>query len=405
MSNNGHPEDEAAPEWSPEVGQLAGLELADEQRPESPEVGQLAELELAGEHGGDERPTESGDNKRDGRREWEKDDSKAGVPATLSARARAFAIGVGLAALAAGGVAIYTTSVEAGPVALLVVGVILLFTGLVGLIPSKLSGGGIDVTFIAAEIRKGTIGVKRVNKVDTNDLDVALRKVTLDPRDAVKLFRLAESLRSKVDRYIGVEGVDEVPAEALNLLARSYALLEDWTEAAHYYGLYVQKKPNDWQAQFAKGRMYANVAQQTDGNSPAKREMNLAALAAYQAALARLPERKVKADPDIHSQFLTHQGAMKKRLGRLDEAQYDVTLGYHLARAGKLKADAAYNLAGIYSLMGRKNLALQFAKQAASLGSGCRILGHLDDYFKSLRHDREFKELVKELKVDCTRRR
>ena len=181
---------------------------------------------------------------------------------------------MGLAALAAGGVAIYTTSVEAGPVALLVVGVILLFTGLVGLIPSKLSGGGIDVTFIAAEIRKGTIGVKRVNKVDTNDLDVALRKVTLDPRDAVKLFRLAEALRSKVDRYIGVEGVDEVPAEALNLLARSYALLEDWAEAAHYYGLYVQRKPNDWQAQFAEEEL-SNVAQQTDGNSSAKREMNL----------------------------------------------------------------------------------------------------------------------------------
>ena len=256
-----------------------------------------------------------------------------------------------------------------------------------------------------AEIRKETIGVRRVNKVNTNDLDVALRKVTLDPRDAVKLFRRAESLRSKVDRVIGVEGIDDVPAEALNLLARSYALLEDWAEAAHYYDLYVQKRPSGWEAQFARGRMYANVAQHTDANSRAKRESNLAALAAHQAALARLPEKKVKSDPDTQSQFLTHQGAMKKRLGRLDEAQYDVTLGYHMARAAKVKGDAAYNLAGIFCLMGKKNLALQFARQAASLGTGCRILGHLDDYFKNLRHDREFNQLAKELKVDCTRRR
>ena len=289
--------------------------------------------------------------------------------------------------------------------ALLVVGVLLLLTGLVGLIPSKQSGSGIDVTFAVAEIRKETIGVRRVNKVNTNDLDVALRKVTLDPRDAVKLFRRAESLRSKVDRVIGVEGIDDVPAEALNLLARSYALLEDWAEAAHYYDLYVQKRPSGWEAQFARGRMYANVAQHTDANSRAKRESNLAALAAHQAALARLPEKKVKSDPDTHSQFLTHQGAMKKRLGRLDEAQYDVTLGYHLARAASLKGDAAYNLAGIFSMMGKKNLALQFARQATSLGSGCPILGHLDDYFKNLRHDREFKQLVKDLRVDCTRRR
>jgi len=191
----------------------------------------------------------------------------------------------------------------------------------------------------------------------------------------------------------------------LKILARSYALLEDWAVAAEYYDLYVRKAPSDWRAHFARGRMYANVAQETDANSPAKRETNLAALAAYQAALARLPEKKVKSDPDTHSQFLTHQGAMKKRLGRLDEAQYDVTLGYHLARAAKLKGDAAYNLAGIFSLMGRRNLALQYARQAASLGSGWRILGHLDDYFKNLRHDREFNELVKTLKVDCTRRR
>ena len=70
---------------------------------------------------------------------------------TINGWWRACAVALGLACLGSGGVAVFVTHLEAGPVALLAVGLVLLLIGAGGRLPSRLKVGESEATWEAVE--------------------------------------------------------------------------------------------------------------------------------------------------------------------------------------------------------------------------------------------------------------
>ena len=95
---------------------------------------------------------------------------------------------------------------------------------------------------------------------------------------------------------------------------------------------------------------------------------------------------------------------MKKRLGRLREAKADAEIALtlaktdlaegHLAEADYDHIDPVYNLACIEAMLGNHEAALRHIAELSRLGATYRIPGHLNDYFKDLRDDPEFRSLL-----------
>jgi tetratricopeptide (TPR) repeat protein len=162
-----------------------------------------------------------------------------------------------------------------------------------------------------------------------------------------------------------------------------YLAQRDWARAAQYLEYYVQLTDADWETYFALG--VANM------NMRAGQKSDLRALMAYDHAIAIIPP---DASASLRARLYSYRAAAKKRLGRLEEARSDAIIAKSLAGKGYEFVDATYNLASIEAMMGNRDAALTQLRELAQLGGLRLVLGHIDDYFSSLKDDPEFQELL-----------
>lgn len=172
------------------------------------------------------------------------------------------------------------------------------------------------------------------------------------------------------------------PPPALLEAAKGLMAEHRWGEAARYLEEYVISV-DDWQVYWSLG-----VAR---GNEHGGASSDLSALRAYGEAIALSPET---ADPNNMARLFSYKGAMLKRLGRLDEAEFDLLLAKRIATRKFEMVDIAYNLACVYAMMGRKHDALGAIRSLKSLGGIRMVLSHLDDYFNNLKGDVDFRREI-----------
>jgi len=297
---------------------------------------------------------------------------------------------LGLAGVGSGGVAVFVTRVEAGPVALIAGGVLFVFMSLSGVMPTRVKIGDAEAEWqreVEESVERIERKVPEVGAVlDSGgaSLEAILSGKAPEPgpdlmRAGVQVGSLAEDVRVLEEKA----GRDTVPADALLEIGRWYLAQQEWAEGARYLDAYVNRAEADWETYFALGVANANrrEGERTDR----------AALRAYDEAMMRLPS-----DPpvDLTARLYSHRSGMKKRLGRLREAKADAEIAKQLAQNRHEQIDATYNLACIEAMLGHRDAALLHVAELSRLGSGGLVRGHLDDYFSSLRDDPEFQRLV-----------
>jgi tetratricopeptide (TPR) repeat protein len=201
--------------------------------------------------------------------------------------------------------------------------------------------------------------------------------------EIAELVDKIEDLVRRVGETEDRESDEPFPAETRLEVARGMLAQRRWHDAALMLDEYVSVRPEDWDAQFARGAAYANSRAGTDAD--------LSALRAFNEALAFVPRSEAH---DWLPRFFGYRGAMLKRLGRYDEAENDLRIARRIATNSDDRNDADYNLAAIYALTGRRNEAIELIKALA----GTRFIGgiksHADDYFDSIKDDPEFIALV-----------
>jgi Flp pilus assembly protein TadD len=225
---------------------------------------------------------------------------------------------------------------------------------------------------------------------------------TLDTKEAVA--RLSVELRSAIDSHLGelrglvekreaiADGGDPEP-EVMLQLGQGYMATGHWQLAGQYFDKYVSENPGDWEAQYVRGVAYANAR--------AGRETNLAALRAYNEAIAFGMELGTGLPDAYRARLFIYRGAILKRLGRTDEAEADLNFGLTLATADYEKMDAVYNLACVYAMRHDKPRLLGAFNEAQTLlgrqyiAEGMRA--HMHDYFAAYSHDKEFLKALEQL--------
>jgi tetratricopeptide (TPR) repeat protein len=307
---------------------------------------------------------------------------------TLSRWWRAVAVALGAAGLGAGGVAVFVTKLEAGPVALLAVGFLFLIVGMSGRLPNRLKIGENEAEWITESKERIRQQVPQVGALldasGASSLDVISSGRSPKPSPeldeaAVKVGSLAEEVRwleSKAGRRT-------VPPEALLEIGRLYLAQQDWARGAQYLEYYVQLTDADWEIYFSLG--VANL------NMRAGKKSDLRALMALDHAIAIMPP---DAPRHLRARLYSYRATAKKRLGRLEEAKSDAEIAKSLADRSYELIDATYNLAGIEAMLGHRDAALTQLRELAQLGSLSQVRGHLNDYFSSLKDDPDFQELV-----------
>ena len=306
----------------------------------------------------------------------------------LSRGWRAVAVALGVAGLGAGGVAVFVTKLEAGPVALLAVGFLFLVVGMSGRLPNRLKIGESEAAWDTEKskerIRQEAPQVGALLDAGGASLEAISSGHSPEPgpeldEAAVKAGSLAEEVRLLESKA----GRRAVPPEALLEIGRLYLAQQDWARGAQYLEYYVQLTDADWEVYFSLG--VANL------NMRAGKKSDLRALMALDHAIAIIP-------PDaplyLRARLYSYRATAKKRLGRLEEAKSDAEIAKSLADRSYELIDATYNLAGIEAMLGHRDAALTQLRELAQLGSLNQVRGHLDDYFKSLKDDPEFQELV-----------
>ena len=306
---------------------------------------------------------------------------------------------LGTAGVGSGGAAVFLTRVEAGPVALIAGGVLFLFLALGGVMPTRLKIGDTEAEWqelaeSVANIQRQVPEVGALLDSGGASLDAILsgRVPAADPglvQAGVRVGALAEDVRMLEAKA----GQDLVPPDALLEIGRWYLAQQDWITGAKYLDAYVKRVEADWETYFTLAVAYANSRQgeRTD------RE----ALRAYDEAMMRWP-----ADPPVGmtARLYSHRAAMKKRLGRLREAKADAEIALKLVETDLAETDltetsyenvdAIYNLASIEAMLGNREAALHYVAELSRLGATYLILGHLNNYFSTLRDDPEFRELL-----------
>ena len=297
---------------------------------------------------------------------------------------------LGLAGVAAGGAAVFLTHVEAGPVALIAGGVLFLFMALGGVLPTHLRFGQTEAKFLR-EVKESRIRVEQTapevgTLLDAGGASVArllAGDIPVPNEDLLQAGVVVGSLQENVDLIEAKAGLEAVPAQALLALSRWHMTRSDWVQAARYLDAYVSLSEASWEDYFTLGVAHMN----TRGGPQTDRR----ALRAYDEAIARLP-----ASPplDLTARLYSYRAAAKKRLHRLDEARADAEIARRLAESEYEHIDATYNLAGIEAMLGNHDAAMRHITELAQLGAADLVLGHLDDYFSSLREDDEFRRVV-----------
>jgi hypothetical protein len=227
---------------------------------------------------------------------------------------------------------------------------------------------------LAAQLRRrlGGIGI----------VDLASGVAERPPDDS--LHGLTESLG--VLQFMAEEesptGYSPDPAAQFEL-ARGLLAEQAWPLAAEMLDRYTRSKPEDWEAQYARGVAHAN--------SRAGESANLAALHAYNDALVFVPRAHANAWlPRLYA----YRGAMLKRLDRLAESESDLLLARRLASGGDERNDISYNLAAVYAMSGKAPEALSEIRSLVGTPFIEAIQAHSDDYFESLADNEDFQALV-----------
>ena len=172
--------------------------------------------------------------------------------------------------------------------------------------------------------------------------------------------------------------VNSVDPETDLEIAKAHMAQGNWRAAAERLDRYVESNPDSFEVQFLRGVAWANT-----------REANVPALRAYNEAVALVPT----GSPDLESvRPFVYRGAVLKRLGRLKEAQNDLSLALdRLQGADAYEADdARYNLACIAAMEGDKVTMMRHLRSIRRVPEyQLAVCGHLKDYFERFAHDSE----------------
>jgi len=296
----------------------------------------------------------------------------------------------GTAGVSSGGVAVFVAHVEAGPVALIAAGVLFMFIAISGVLPTRLKIGDNEAEWqqeiaeTAASIQRQVPEVGALLDSGGASSEAILSGKTPEQgpilvQAGLRVGSLAEEVRSLEAKA----GPDAVPPGALLEIGKWYLAQQDWATASRYLDAYVQRVDATWDTYFMLGVAYTN---RRDGE-----RTDRAALRAYDEAMMRLPDDP---PPNLTARLYSYRAAIKKRLRRLREAKADAEIALQLAEGGYEQVDATYNLAGIEAMLGNRDAALRYVADLSRLGAVPLVLGHLDDYFASLRDDPEFRSLI-----------
>lgn len=194
-----------------------------------------------------------------------------------------------------------------------------------------------------------------------------------------------ESVKATVQQFdqLRAETVPVIEPEIRSAIATNALLDRDYEFAAQQFQK-VATTGGNWRAYFAQGISLAN---QRGGA-----ETDLAAARAYGEAIALAPNDLPQ---DTRSKLFVYRGAMFKRLGRLLEAEADLSIGLELAQSARAKLDAQYNLSGVLAQIGKEEEALELLQEVCK-DSGYRsaVASHRKDYYARLANNYRFISLL-----------
>ncbi|CAB9506497.1 expressed unknown protein [Seminavis robusta] len=143
------------------------------------------------------------------------------------------------------------------------------------------------------------------------------------------------------------------------------------------------EQQQDWEDYFIQGLHHAN---RRNG-----RESDKQALYYYSLCKATMPDYL---PPNEKARLITYHAAILKRLGRLDEAESELSLALKLATQHDEIADALYNMAGVLSMKGETSQALDCLEKMVER-QPWRRLPHA--YFFNVWHEPRFQALQRRI--------
>jgi tetratricopeptide (TPR) repeat protein len=177
--------------------------------------------------------------------------------------------------------------------------------------------------------------------------------------------------------------VDSIRAEAEFSVAKALMAEGRWSKAAEHFGNYLKGRPDDWEGYFSLGYCH--------GKSRLGQVSDAASLQAYEKAYALAP---ANLEPNIRARLLVYRAAIKKRLGRLDEAERELIRGRDLATESEERQDAQYHLASIYAMTDRHEMAIDLVRELRNTPYIASIWSHLGDYFHGIADLPAFREAL-----------
>lgn len=231
-------------------------------------------------------------------------------------------------------------------------------------------------------------------------VDALLKQEGLDPSALVAGKRLSEStneLQGTVKRLTAEMQETVLKLETLGgrmnegkaaSAARTIAMAEmasgRYNDAASQYDTLAASGSATWEDHLSRGVAHANAGQ--------GRISDIAALRSYSDAIALAPE---ELDQNRRARLFTYRAAMLKRLGRLAEAEHDLSISIDLAKAEYERLDAHYNLACIYAMQGRgEEMYEQLSKLQGSRRFLAGVAGHLHDYFAKFKTESRLQSIL-----------
>jgi len=143
----------------------------------------------------------------------------------------------------------------------------------------------------------------------------------------------------------------------LNLsMAKAFASNNEWLKAANQYDIVTRSISNNWELYFFKGVAYANSRNGID--------TDLKALQGYSDSIVYIPENL---NSNLKARLFIYQGAMLKRLNRLNEAENSILVGLGYAEAKYERGDGLYNLACVYAMKNNQDKYSEISNELKSL--------------------------------------
>ena len=159
-----------------------------------------------------------------------------------------------------------------------------------------------------------------------------------------------------------------------------------YSDAASQYDAFAASGSATWEDHFSRGVAHANARQ--------GQRSDLAGLLAYNDAIA-LALAPDNLERNRRARLFTYRSAMLKRLGRLTEAENDLSISIRLATAEYERLDAHYNLACIYAMQRRPaEMYAQLAELKGDVVFLSSVASHLHDFFENYRTDPQLQALL-----------